>query len=51
MKGRPFFRIAILASLLLCAGIAVPVAATDVTYAGQKILITSPGLYVLKTTS
>ena len=48
MKGRPFFRLAILASLLLCAGIAVPVAATDVTYTGQKILISGPGLYVLK---
>ncbi len=48
MKGRPFICIAILASLLLFFGFAVPVTATDVTYTGQAITITSPGSYVLK---
>lgn len=47
MNGRSFVRIAILASLLLFSGIAVPVAATDLTYAGQPITIASPGSYVL----
>lgn len=41
----PLLRLALLAALLFC--IAVPVAATDVTYTGQTITITSPGSYVL----
>ncbi|MEN6343088.1 MAG: NosD domain-containing protein [Methanospirillum sp.] len=47
MKGWPFFRLALLAALLLFSSNAVPVAATDVTYAGQAITIASPGSYVL----
>lgn len=47
MKGRPSVCIAILASLLLFSGIAVPVAATDLVYNGQTITIASPGSYVL----
>ena len=47
MKGWPFLRIALLAALLLFSGIAIPVAATDLTYAGQTITISSPGSYVL----
>ena len=47
MKGRPSVCIAILASLLLFAGIAVPVAATDLAYNGGTITIAAPGSYVL----
>jgi parallel beta-helix repeat protein len=47
MKGWPFLRIALLAALLLFSGIAIPVAATDLTYAGQTITISSSGSYVL----
>jgi parallel beta-helix repeat protein len=47
MKGRPFVHIAVLASLLLLAGFAVPVAATNLAYAGQTITIAAPGPYVL----
>ena len=43
MKGWTSLPIALLAALLLIAGIAVPVAATDVTSSGQKITIASPG--------
>jgi parallel beta-helix repeat protein len=47
MKDRLVLLIAILASLLLFSGIAIPAGATDLRYAGQTITISSPGSYAL----
>jgi hypothetical protein len=47
MTRRPLLRFALLLPLLLLACAIVPAGATDLTYTGQKIVISEPGSYVL----